>query len=230
MLQIHHFPTIEQAYAHVRRDEIRQAVMLTSTDTTGAVMASKGVKIGQQQPPSLQLSKNGSIGAGKLNTNARAKTQSEGGGCTHCGSMKHTCETCFKLHGYPDWWNEYKAQKNRDVASNEGLGRVALVTVASQLSFTSQIESSSDETHLNYQGNCGYALLSSIENGDNGWIIDSRATDHMTFNSDDFIEVTQPRRTDIANANGVTYPITRAGTVDVSPSLSLSNTLLVPSL
>ena len=52
----------------------------------------------------------------------------------------------------------------------------------------------------------------------------------MTFNSDDFIEVTQPRRTDIANANGVTYPVTGAGTVVVSPSFSLSNTLLVPSL
>ena len=54
--------------------------MLMSLDTTGAVMASKGVKIGQQQPPSLQLSKNGSTGDGKLNTNARAKVQSEGGG------------------------------------------------------------------------------------------------------------------------------------------------------
>ena len=88
----------------------------------------------------------------------------------------------------------------------------------------------SDETHLNDQGNCGYALLSSIQNGDNGWIIDFGATNHITFNSDDFIEVTQPRRTDIANANGVTYPVTRAGTVPVSPFLSLSNTLLVSSL
>ena len=52
----------------------------------------------------------------------------------------------------------------------------------------------------------------------------------MIFNSDDFIEVTQPRRTDIANANGVTYPVTGVGTVALSPSLSLSNTLLVPSL
>ena len=52
----------------------------------------------------------------------------------------------------------------------------------------------------------------------------------MTFNSDDFIEVTQPRRTDIANANGVTYLVTRARTVALSPSLSLYNTLLVPSL
>ncbi|KAL6323471.1 hypothetical protein AAG906_039043 [Vitis piasezkii] len=58
--------------------------------------------------------------------------------------------------------------ENRDVASNEGLGWAALVTTAPQLSFTSQIESSSDETHLNDQGNCGYALLSSIQDGDNG--------------------------------------------------------------
>lgn len=75
VLHIRHFSTIEQAYAHVRREEIRQAMMLIGTDTTGAIMASKGVKIGQQQPPSLQLSKNGFTGAGKLNTNTRAKTQ-----------------------------------------------------------------------------------------------------------------------------------------------------------
>ena len=108
VLQIRLFPIVEQAYAHVRREEIWQAVMLTSTDTTGTVMASKGVKIGQQQPPSLQLSKNGSTSSRKPNTKARAKIQSKGG-CTHCGSMKHTRETCFNLHGYPDWWNEYKA-------------------------------------------------------------------------------------------------------------------------
>ncbi|CAL8990313.1 unnamed protein product, partial [Prunus brigantina] len=51
----------------------------------------------------------------------------------------------------------------------------------------------------------------------------------MTFDPDDFLNTTQPRRTCIANANGVTYPVTGAGTV-LSSSLSLSNTLLVPSL
>ncbi|VVA34469.1 PREDICTED: Retrovirus-related Pol poly from transposon TNT 1-94, partial [Prunus dulcis] len=43
------------------------------------------------------------------------------------------------------------------------------------------------------------------------WIIDSGATDHMTFDPDDFLNTTQPRRTCIANANGVTYPVTGAG-------------------
>jgi hypothetical protein len=49
ILQMRPFPTIEQAYAHVRREAIRQAVMVTggSTDTQGAVLASKGFKTGQ---------------------------------------------------------------------------------------------------------------------------------------------------------------------------------------
>ena len=34
----------------------------------------------------------------------------------------------------------------------------------------------------------------------------------------------------ISNANGVQYPVTGARTVTLSPSLSLSNTLLIPSL
>lgn len=39
----------------------------------------------------------------------------------------------------------------------------------------------------------------------------------MTFDSNDFSEITQPRGTSISNANGVTYPITKAGTVSLHP-------------
>jgi hypothetical protein len=60
--------------------------------------------------------------------------------------------------------------------------------------------------------------------------MDSGATDHMTFCSGDFPNTTEPRRTGITNANGVVYPVTRAGTVHISPSISLTNTILVPSL
>ncbi|KAG5563641.1 hypothetical protein RHGRI_006177 [Rhododendron griersonianum] len=229
VLQLQPFPMVEQAYAHVRREDIRQTVMITGTETTtGAVMASRGIKMGQQQSLSLQMPKNGSssTSSGSHFTNSKAKVQPEGGGCTHCKNPKHTRETCFKLHGYPEWWNELKARKHREATSNEGSGRAALVNAEPQLSFISQEEPSNDSTTLNDQGNCGYALLSSNQNDYNGWIIDSGATDHMTFNSNEFIQITQPRRTSIANANGVTYPVTGAGTVALSPSLSLSNTLL----
>lgn len=103
VLQIRPFPTVEQAYAHVRREAIRQSVMKLNTMPTQAdAMASKGAKAGPLQPLTLQISKAGSssTGGGNITTTSRAKTQSEGG-CTHCGNMKHTRETCFKLHGYP---------------------------------------------------------------------------------------------------------------------------------
>ena len=51
----------------------------------------------------------------------------------------------------------------------------------------------------------------------------------MTFDPCDFSKATQPKRICIVNANRVTYPVTGAGTVALSP-FSLPNTLLVPSL
>ena len=49
VLQIKPFPSVEQAYAHVRKEDIRQAVMLNNTETTSSpVLFSKGIRI--QQP------------------------------------------------------------------------------------------------------------------------------------------------------------------------------------
>jgi hypothetical protein len=62
------------------------------------------------------------------------------------------------------------------------------------------------------------------------WIVEFGATDHMNFCSGDFANTTKPRRTGITNANGVVYPVIGAGTVHISPSTSLTNTLLVPLL
>ncbi|XP_058084056.1 uncharacterized protein LOC131231771 [Magnolia sinica] len=45
----------------------------------------------------------------------------------------------------------------------------------------------------------------------NDWLLDYGATDHMTFDPTDFSHHLPPRCTSIVNANGVTSPITRAG-------------------
>ncbi|CAL8995096.1 unnamed protein product [Prunus brigantina] len=127
---------------------------------------------------------------------SRLTTPTYGPDCEYCGDPRHTRETCFKLHGYPDWWATLQDRGQRNTTSN----------------------------------GTGYGFHTSAKIDSKGWIIDSGATDHMTFDPDDFLNTTQPRRTCIANANGVTYPVTGAGTVELSSSLSLSNTLLVPSL
>ena len=52
----------------------------------------------------------------------------------------------------------------------------------------------------------------------------------MTFDPRDLQEKCSPKRSRILNANGVTYPVTGAGRVALTPSLLLKNNLLVPSL
>ncbi|XP_073265014.1 uncharacterized protein [Populus alba] len=219
ILQLKPIPTIEQAYAHVKREDTRQVVMIAGaeTATSGAVMTIKGSRFGQ--PPTLVM--------GKHNLSFKLKGPFDGGKCTHCGNTKHTRETCFKLHGYPEWWHELQARRKKgNTLPDEGTGRAATVTAEPQLSLIPMADSSTSKA----TGNYGQSFYSSSHQDESEWIIDSGATDHMTFDPADFSHTTQPQRTCIANANGVAYPIMGAGTVSLSPSLTLSHTLLIPSL
>ncbi|RVW21623.1 Retrovirus-related Pol polyprotein from transposon TNT 1-94 [Vitis vinifera] len=140
VLQLQPFPTVELAYAHVRREDIRQAIMTSSSNIAlGAVMASKGLKLGKP----------------------KSKPQSDGTKCTHCGNVKHTRETCFKLHGYPEWWNDFQAWKKCEgTSTNEDTRRAAVASAKHQLSLTAQPESTNLFTTLSDQG-AGTVALSS---------------------------------------------------------------------
>lgn len=82
----------------------------------------------------------------------------------------------------------------------------------------------------NDSGNTGCALSYSKRGNQSGWIINLGATDHIIFDHCEFSQASQPRRICTANANGVTYSVTGAGTVALSSSFSLPNTLLILSL
>ena len=80
VLRLQPFLSIEQTYAHIRREDLRQFVMVSGVEAvvSGAVMTIKGVKSGHSQT----LLKSGS--------SSRSKGHSDGNKCTHCGSTKHT--------------------------------------------------------------------------------------------------------------------------------------------
>ncbi|KAJ8639112.1 hypothetical protein MRB53_015806 [Persea americana] len=171
VLQIKPFPTVEQAYAHVRREALRQSVMTRSSpvDIPGAGLASKSLKHGSQ---SLSLH------GGKSGSNSKSRAPSDSTKFSHCGGAKNTRDTCFKLHGYPDWWHEIQARKRRDGSENDdSTGKAAVATTEPHLSL---IPADSSNSHP------GNALLGSNQEADcNAWILDSGATDHMTFDAAD---------------------------------------------
>ncbi|KAI5565456.1 hypothetical protein BDE02_14G123400 [Populus trichocarpa] len=156
VLQLKPFPTVEQAYAYVRREAIRQTVMLTNNgNSTAAAMVSRGGKTYLPRQQTLQINRAGMAPTAGRNLHhlARPKGQveSEGSGCSHCGNMKHTRETCFKLHGYPDWWSELKTRKQR--TSSGDTGQASLANTKPQLSLAPLVESGEAATSLpNDQG------------------------------------------------------------------------------
>ena len=40
--------------------------------------------------------------------------------CNHCKRKGHTADQCFKLIGYPDWYNSIKASKGYQVTGGHG--------------------------------------------------------------------------------------------------------------
>ena len=63
-----------------------------------------------------------------------------------------------------------------------------------------------------------------------GWILDSGATDHMTYDRTLFQSMKDSHTKCVATANSTTAAIVGTGTVSLTPSLPLHNCLLVPSL
>ncbi|CAL9017645.1 unnamed protein product [Prunus brigantina] len=67
--------------------------------------------------------------------------------------------------------------------------------------------------------------------GSNTWIIDTGASDHMTYDAKFFDELSSNTRDPyITSANGLPSPITGEGTISLTPTLSLSRALLVPNI
>ena len=159
VLRMKPFPSIKQAYAHIRREDIRQSVMVSGAEAIagGVVMAIKGVR--SSQPQHLISLKSGS--------SSRSKDHAHGNKCTHCGSTKHTQNTCFKLHGYPDWWHELQARKKPQPAGVPGMAVIATADTDSQLldlqdnhlSLIPPAESSASD-----QGKCGYGFSAPVPN------------------------------------------------------------------
>ena len=72
---------------------------------------------------------------------------------SHCGKKKHTRETCFELHGYPEWWQEKKAKNHSSSGPFRG-GRAAAAIAGGEGAPITTI-GSNQEAANNRSGNPG---------------------------------------------------------------------------
>ena len=80
------------------------------------------------------------------------------------------------------------------------------------------------------RGKFGVALHVANFTGGDTWIIDSGASDHMTYDKSFFVSMSSSSISHVSNANGASFPVLGIGSVQVTPSIILHDVLYVPSL
>ncbi|XP_042012321.1 uncharacterized protein LOC121760762 [Salvia splendens] len=119
ILRTEPLPSAEAAYAILRREDVRSSVLQTEDSGTQGIGAGLAVT-NQWQHRSHPQRSGGGIGGG---WNKRTEEDKSRLICSHCGKKKHSRETCFEIHGYPEWWQERKTKP--PPAPSKGNGRAA---------------------------------------------------------------------------------------------------------
>ena len=95
--------------------------------------------------------------------------------CTQCNKTCHTKSRCFEIVGYSNWWDHNRDQRKKD-------SKKTSTTVVAEI----KTEANVDEKASALVAATDYGrkfLNTSTSVINSAWIIDSGATDHMTFDS-----------------------------------------------
>ncbi|XP_068319541.1 uncharacterized protein [Pyrus communis] len=96
ILRMKPIPGIEECFSLVRREVQRKTTMLGTKATTTSSSMAMVIKSpsSSMRPPST--------GTSRLNR-TQEDIDKDKLHCNHCNGKRHTEETCFELHGYPEW-------------------------------------------------------------------------------------------------------------------------------
>ncbi|KAL0309364.1 UNVERIFIED_CONTAM: Retrovirus-related Pol polyprotein from transposon RE1 [Sesamum radiatum] len=115
------FPSVNKAYAMVLRIERQRMINAQTGENVDNVALHTKWNDSRSNTGSrgvLQnLNKGGYKGKGLIDKRTQI--------CTNCGKTGHTKDTCFKLHGVPDWYRDMKEQRRGETGPARGFNVVS---------------------------------------------------------------------------------------------------------
>ncbi|KAL5791627.1 hypothetical protein ACOSP7_000221 [Xanthoceras sorbifolium] len=144
--------------------------------------------------------------------------------CTHCGQKNHIRDACWRLIGYHEWYLEKRKKGPLKT------GTASLASSSGNLSSTPHGNTCDSQIQFSNSGIFHSAFSVSTISSNNTWIIDSGATDHMTFNSQNFSHRSPTETNNVSYADGTPTPVFGAGSIPLTSSLNLSSVLHMPTL
>ncbi|XP_047950816.1 uncharacterized protein LOC125196365 [Salvia hispanica] len=115
-------PSVRATYGIVRREAVNDKLIKAELKESG-IATGLGTF---DRSRSNSKSKNPPLLPPKFPTNRRDEDKLKLT-CSHCGGKKHTRDTCFHIHGFPEWWEDMKkARQNRGTNRGGNGGRAAV--------------------------------------------------------------------------------------------------------
>lgn len=115
-------PSQEGAYTAVRKEMAHQGIlgMISGTSSSQSGMAAGLVVGGIIENNGLGLVTRGQQHRSDSIGKSSSRVDKSKLKCDHCGMLKHTTDQCFKLLGYPEWWNDGHKEANKPTGSEGG--------------------------------------------------------------------------------------------------------------
>ena len=125
--------------------------------------------------------------------------------------------------GYPEWWDHSRDSRKKNSKKASTAAIVETKTEDGSGEKSSALIAAA-------AGNGGKVLNISTHVSNSAWIIDSGATDHMTFDSRQVSPFKSSSQNSISTANGISIPIIGEGSLSLTNTLNLDYVLVAPSL
>ncbi|XP_014523577.1 uncharacterized protein LOC106779879 [Vigna radiata var. radiata] len=191
------------------------------------------------QPWKNQGRGSGPYGQGR----GRGRNPNHGKQCSYCNKMNHTVDECYSKHGYPPWYKktdnnqEKKGGWNSANIYQSAPGPETFQTGSTSTTFNSltseqigkllrMIEKADDSTH---KINQMHTNEKEDKPGTLSWIIDTGATDHVTYNKGNYITFYKIKPITVRLPNNIVITAEHAGTVQFSKDFVIFNVLYIPN-
>ncbi|KAL2225452.1 UNVERIFIED_CONTAM: hypothetical protein Sindi_2950900 [Sesamum indicum] len=232
-------PTLERAFSMVFTVE-KQRQVHTETSAVPQHMA--------YQFASKEVKKNG---AERFQTKKRSYIDKRTLTCAHCHRTGHTLDTCFQVHGVPDWYKTLNEKKKKvpgvksfaAAATNEqqtsaGSNNTKQMTdLMADLIRLMQRSNTTGDPITNYSN---FACSENIEFAGNvttpseidlgSWILDTGATNHICTNLNLFHSLVVPSQPKHVHLPDGTYKTAAyVGIVQLNHHITLTQVLYLPS-
>ncbi|KAL2903852.1 Retrovirus-related Pol polyprotein from transposon TNT 1-94 [Bienertia sinuspersici] len=162
--------------------------------------------------------------------------------CTHCKKRGHDNTTCFKIHGYPEWWPDRRTRAPSTSTSSRGKSGVVRANVVAGNSSSPTVDSSGVAgSTLPALSTEQVNILLNMINGQQqdkmsgespilSWIIDTGASHHVTGNASCLCDIHIIKECPVGLPDGRHATATKEGRVFLAPGIILEHVLLVPNL